>query len=195
MEEPLKTVMDKKQDPKELLKQGLQEMGLDPNAPIALSYLDYGTDATSKMWQEWFKQQWETKLGVTINMNIVVDFAQYLEASDRMEFDICTGGWAGDFNDPETFFNLFTTGNSNNPGKWASKEYDDLYAKTKATNDNAERLELFKQMEKLLVEDQAAISPYCYGDVKAFRHTYVKGVQYTMFGSIDYKYAYTQGRQ
>jgi ABC-type oligopeptide transport system substrate-binding subunit len=78
----------------------------------------------------------------------------------------CTYGWIGDFNDPETYFNQFTTGNSNNPGKWTSKEYDDLYAKSKATNDNNERLELFRQMEKILLVDQAAIAPYCYGDIR-----------------------------
>jgi oligopeptide transport system substrate-binding protein len=113
-----------------------------------------------------------------------------------MEYDICTYGWTGDFNDPETFFNLFTTGNSNNPGKWTSKEYDDLYAKSKATPNNDERLELFRQMEELLLVKDAAIAPYSYSDLQNFRQGYVKNVMCTMFGpSYEYKYAYTEGRQ
>jgi oligopeptide transport system substrate-binding protein len=193
--EPYKELVDKKQDPKELFKEGLTELGLDPNAQYTVRYLDSGTSSTDKLFQEWYQQQWESKLGVKIQLDVAADEPQYWEKVDGMDYDICTYGWAGDFNDPETFFNLFTTGNSNNPGKWTSKEYDDMYAKTKATNDNNERLELYRQMEKLLVVDSAAIAPYAYLDTKAFRQPYLKGVQYTLFGSTDFKYAYTSGRQ
>ncbi len=193
--EPFKELMDKNTDVKALFKEGLKELGMDPEAHYTVKYLDNGTSATDKIFQDWYKAQWENALGVTIELDICADEPQYWDRVDNMEYDLCTYGWGGDFNDPETFFNLFTTGNSNNPGRWTSPEYDDLYKKSKATADNNERLEYFRQMEKILLVDKCAIAPMYYGDKRSFRHPYVKNVMYTLFGSIEYKYAYTEGRQ
>jgi len=196
VEEPFKELIDKKTDVKALFQEGLKDLGMDPNAQYTVKYLDNGTSSTDKLFQEWYKNQWEKALGVKVELDVCADEPQYWDRVDNMEYDIVTYGWGGDFNDPETFFNLFTTGNSNNPGKWTSAEYDDLYKKSKETADNNERLELFRQMEKILLVDQCAIAPMSYGDTRSFRHTYVKGLQYTMFGpAVDYKYAYTSGRK
>lgn len=194
-EEPFKTLADKNSDPKALFKEGLKELGLDPEAQYTVKYMDSGTDSTSKLFQEWYKDQWEKNLGVKIELDVCVDYPMFLERMDKMDFDVCTNGWTGDFNDPETFFNLFTTGNSNNQAKWTSPKYDELYKKSKETADNGERLELYKEMEALLVGDECPIIPYSYFDRKAFRHTYVKGVMYPLFGQTEFKYAYTSGRQ
>ncbi len=193
--EPFKELIDQKTDVKALFQEGIKELGMDPNAQYTVKYLDNGTSSTDKIFQDWYKAQWENALGVKVEIDVCADEPQYWERVDNMEYDICTYGWIGDFNDPETFFNLFTTGNSNNPGRWTSPEYDDLYKKTKETADNNERLELFRQMEKILLVDKCAICPTSYGDVRAFRQPYVKGVMYTMFGSTEYKYTYTSGRQ
>lgn len=193
--EPFKELVDKKTDVKALFQEGLKELGMDPNKQYTVKYLDSGTSAADKIYQEWFKNQWESKLNVKVELDVCTDEPQYWERVENMEYDICTYFWIGDFNDPETFFNLFTTGNSNNPEKWTSKEYDELYKKSKATADNNERLESFRQMEKILLVDQCAIGPISYGDKSSYRHPYVKGIMYTMFGETDFKYAYTEGRE
>ncbi len=195
VKEPFKEFAEKNTDPKALFKEGLKELGLDPEAQYTVKYMASGTSSTAKLYQEWFKGQWEKNLGVKIELDVCVDYPMFLDRSDKMEFDLCDNGWTGDFNDPETFFNLFTTGNSNNQPKWTSPKYDELYKKSKETADDKERLELYKEMETLLVGDECPIVPYSYGDKRGYRQKYVKGAMYPLFGAtIEFKYAYISGR-
>lgn len=193
--EPLKKLIDNKLNVKALFKEGLHELGMDPNVQYTVKYLDTGTDSLSKSQQEWFKFQWEKALGVKIEFDICKDAQEYWDKVDNTDYDICTYGWIGDFNDPDTYLNLFVTKNFNNPGQWSNAKYDELYKKSKETVNNDERLKYFKEMEQILLIDDCCIAPLFYSVRKEFRHNYVKGVMYTVFGSIDYTYAYTAGRK
>lgn len=194
--EPLKAAMEQYKDPKALFQEGLKDLGLDPNKQYEFLYLSSGTDALTRTLDEWYQKQWETKLGVKIKIESTSDFPQFLDRVDRGEYQISAMGWSGDYNDPMTFFDMFTTGNGNNPGKWSNKDYDALVDKVRKETDFNKRLELFKQMEEILVVKDAGIAPMVYRDKHLFLQNYVKGLQAPLFG-MDYeiKYAYTSGRQ
>jgi oligopeptide transport system substrate-binding protein len=191
--EPLKALKDK--DPKELLKQGLQELGMDPNAPITVNYLSSGTDAVSRSFAEFDQNQWQTKLGVTVKLDAVSDFAQFQDKINNLEYQIAGMGWGADYNDPMTFLDMFTTGNGNNNGKWSNAEYDKLIEQVSHETDFKKRTEIFAKAEQLLLVDDCAIAPTYYRDKNTFIHPYVKGLQLPLFAA-DYeaKYAYTEGR-
>ncbi|TDT61066.1 peptide ABC transporter substrate-binding protein [Fonticella tunisiensis] len=194
--EPLKAAMEQYKDPKALFQEGLKDLGLDPNKQYEFLYLSSGTDTLTRTLDEWYQKQWETKLGVKIKIESTSDFPQFVDRVDRGEYQISAMGWAGDYNDPMTFFDMFTTGNGNNPGKWSNKDYDALVDKVRKEADFNKRLELFKQMEEILVVKDAGIAPVAYRDKHLFLQNYVKGFQAPLFG-MDYeiKYAYTSGRQ
>lgn len=192
--EPLKALKDK--DPKALFAEGLKELGLDPAKQYTVSYLSSGTDTVSRTIAEWYQNQWQTKLGVIVKLEAVNDFPQFLDKVDNGEFQIGGMAWGADYNDPMTFFDMWTTGNGNNPGKWSNKTYDELVKKVAAETDQAKRLELFKQMEQILLVDDCAIAPTYFADKFTFIHKYVKGLQMPLFGSdYEIKWAYTEGRQ
>jgi oligopeptide transport system substrate-binding protein len=192
--EPLKEIKDK--DPKELLKLGLTELGLDPNGKYTVNYLSQGQDALTRTIAEFLQNQWQTKLGVTVKLDSVNDFPQFLDRMDRGEFQIAGSGWQGDYNDPMTFFDMFTTGNGNNSGKYSNPKYDELIKKVSTEMDSSKRLEIFKQCESILLVEDAAIAPTYYRDKQMFLQGYVKNFETPMFGpTYEFKYAYTDGRQ
>jgi oligopeptide transport system substrate-binding protein len=105
-------------------------------------------------------------------------------------------GWSGDYNDPMTFFDMFTTGNGNNPGKWSNAKYDELVKQAANEIDPNKRIELYKQCEKILVADDAGIAPTYYRMRDRFTQKYVKGLQNPMMGpDWEFKYAYIEGKE
>lgn len=196
VKEPLKEVMKKNTDPKALLQEGLKELGMDPNAPIELTFLSAKTDTVTRTNAEFYQNQWQTKLGVKIKLDATNGFPQFQARTKKGEFQIAAQGWTGDYNDPMTFFDMFITGSGNNDGKWSNKEYDDLIKQVEKVTDFSKRTEIFKKCEQLLVADDAAIAPVFYADKNTFIHNYLKGLQQPLFGTdFEIKYAYTEGRQ
>ena len=195
--EPLKAAQTANPDPKALLIAGLKEAGANPDpSKLSVHYVSSGTDTFSRTFDEFFQQQWETKLGVKIKIDAVDDFAQYQTKVNNMDFQIGGMGWGADYNDPMTFFDMYITGSENNNGKWSNPQYDSLIEQTRTTTDEAKRLQLFQQAENILVNTDCAIMPTFYRDACTFVHSYVKGLQQPAFGP-DWEciYAYTEGRK
>lgn len=195
--EPLKDVKD---DPKTLLLKGMQALGLgsDPSK-LTVQFLSSGTTARDKTIAEYLQNTWQTKLGVKVTLDAVVDFPQFLDRVDTEQFQISSMAWSGDYNDPMTFFDMWTSANAapggNNASKWESKAYDDLVANAMKEQDANKRLELYKQMEKMIVVDEAIIAPTQFRDKDVFRYPFVKNLQVPLFGPLwDFKTAYTAGR-
>ena len=195
--EPLKEVKD---DPKTLLLKGMKELGLgeDPSK-ITVTFLNSGTTARDKTIGEYLQNTWQTNLGVVVKLDAVVDFPQFLDRIDAEDFQISSMAWSGDYNDPMTFFDMWTIANTapggNNSAKWESKEYDALVAQAMVEPDAAKRLDLYAKMEKMLVVDAAAIAPTQFRDKNTFMYPYVKNLGLPLFGPIfDFKTAYTEGR-
>ena len=59
-------------------------------------------------------------------------------------------GWVGDFVDAINFLELWTCDSGNNSTNYCNEEYDALVEEARATPDDAERWELYAQMEEML---------------------------------------------
>lgn len=195
--EPLKDAIKNYPDPKALLIEGLEEVGADPDpSKLEVHYITSGTDAFTRQFDEFFIQQWESKLGVKIKYDAVNDFAQYQDKVNQMDFQVGGMSWLGDYNDPMTFFDMFTTGNENNNGKWSNAEYDKLIEDIGNEKDANKRLEMYQKAEKILLIDDCAIMPIFYRQNNTFVHNYVKKIMQPSFGpDWECKYAYTEGRK
>lgn len=193
VDEPLKALMDQYKDPKALLIEGLKEAGLDPDpAKHTFRYLPQASDAETKKNSEYFQNAWQSKLGVKVEILPSADFSDYLTKVQSQQFDIAMSGWGADYNDPMTFIDLFGKDNGNNNGKYVNAKYEELLVKVQNETDNAKRLEIFAEMEKMLMED-AAIAPLFYRDIKSFQQKYVKGLQLPSFGgTFQLRWAYVE---
>jgi oligopeptide transport system substrate-binding protein len=101
---------------------------------------------------------WEAALGVKI-IPQKQEWKVYLATMRKIDYDICRSPWVGDYNDPNTFLEMFLSDNGNNRTGWKNETYDDLIRRAAAEPDSAARHDLFRQAESLLIEKEAVISP------------------------------------
>jgi ABC-type oligopeptide transport system substrate-binding subunit len=76
-----------------------------------------------------------------------------------LDYDIVRSDWYGDYLDPATFLDMYTTGNPQNRTGWSNAEYDRLIATALANPNPRERFALFAAAERILCEDQLPIIP------------------------------------
>ena len=72
-------------------------------------------------------------------------------------------GWVGDYQDPNTFLDMFITGAGMNGGKYSNAEYDALIQQAATMAAGEERFNVLKQAENIMInQDQAIIPLYVY---------------------------------
>lgn len=186
-EEPLKAYEDLMNDPaalKALFEEGMAEEGVSGTAEdVTLTVFAYTPTVLANQQLEWYKQQLESKLGVTVQIDIYPDSSTWVAARNEYKYDFYSMGWFGDFNDPMTFMELFVTGNgyAKFMGGFSDAEYDALMEQASSSQDQAERLELFKKAEKILM-DKGGTIPMYYNTDHIYYQSYVSGLSMPMFG-------------
>lgn len=196
-DEPTKKLLDEVKDPKALFIEGLKELNMDPDPSKAKLKLLMGqATSTTTAYAQYLQNQFETKIGVKVEIQHAVDSPAYFQARTKGEFDLCAGGWGADFNDVSNFMDIFVSKNGNNNGKYNSPTYDDLIAKAAAETDTAKRVEMYKEAEDLLLYKDCAIISTYYRDRQIFRYTWAKGIELPLFGGYySLRNAYIQGRE
>ncbi|WP_243838796.1 peptide ABC transporter substrate-binding protein [Prosthecobacter fusiformis] len=120
---------------------------------------------------------WQDTLGVTVNLT-KQEQKVWLKSMRELDYHLCRSSWVGDYNDPSTFLDMFTTGNGNNRTGWANKKYDGLIADAAREPDIARRNMVFQEAEQTLIRDEAAVIPvYYYVGVQFYHGERLKGVQ------------------
>lgn len=120
---------------------------------------------------------WEDALGVKV-LPQKQEWKVYLDSMRKVNYDICRSPWVGDYNDPNTFLELFTSDNANNRTGWRSARYDALIRAAAHEADPQRRLEIFREAEILLIQEEAVVSPvYHYVGVQFFWPKRLGGVQ------------------
>lgn len=92
-------------------------------------------------------------------------------------FMIARASWYGDYGDPTTFLDVFSSGNGNNDSDYRDPNYDGLLALAEKADSPASRMRLLSKAEQRLVQETLPLLPL-YHDVNvyAFRPQQVRGV-------------------
>lgn len=142
---------------KQLLDQGLQEVGKTFDEFNQGLSLVIGEGDLNLKTAQVFQQQWKDVLGVDVEVRSM-EYSLRQEAYDTGDWTIGKEGWGADYNDAQSFLELFETGNTYNDCHYSNPEYDKLMEEaSNSTGDD--RIALMQQAEKLLVSDDAAIGP------------------------------------
>ncbi|WP_373899051.1 peptide ABC transporter substrate-binding protein [Haloimpatiens sp. FM7315] len=194
-EEPIKKLAEENPDPKELLVKGLKELGMDPDpSKLTVNFLMAGTDQWYRTLAEYEQEMYKKTLGINVKAEYV-EWGIFQKRTDELKYQVGSMAWTGDYNDPNTFFDMWMTGAGIVPTGWSNKKYDDLIKKAMSTLDNEERLAAYKEAEKILLVEDATIVPTTYSRRNTYRYKYVKNLMTPLFGTgIEFKYAYTDGR-
>lgn len=102
---------------------------------------------------------WQRELGITSIHLRGQEWKVYLNTQSLSDFDLCISAWVGDYNDPQTFLDMFVTDGGNNNTGWSNPQYDQMLQASESTPDPAQRMQILRDMEKILVEDEVPILP------------------------------------
>ncbi|WP_249222062.1 peptide ABC transporter substrate-binding protein [Planococcus alpniumensis] len=182
------------EEAKALWAEGLEEEGL---TEVSLEYLSGDTELSKKI-DAYMQDQMEGNLeGLTLELS-QVPFNVLLDKNDAQDYDIQSTGWGPDFQDPITFLDLFATESPQNTMAYSNKQVDELLeqANGELALKPEERWQALAEVEKILVEEDAAIANmYQFGSM-ALQKPYVHDViTHPFTGDFSYKWAYISGRE
>ena len=124
---------------------------------------------------------WRSNLGVEVTVRQIESDAYFYRLADELD-DLFDYGWIADYPDPENVLDvLFHSAATNNTGGYANPQVDELLEEARTQQDVQARLELYRQVERILLEDAAAI-PRWYDRDYLLVKPYVKGYAITPQG-------------
>ena len=134
-----------------------------------------GTGGTPNLDLEVIINMWFENLGIEVEIQ-QVEWATYLQDLDKRKFQAYAGlGWQADYPDPEDFLDiLFYSESDNNHGAYANPEVDRLLRKARI-GDVQDRLNLYEQIEELIVNDAPWVPLWFGSDRYLLIKPYVKG--------------------
>ena len=101
------------------------------------------------------------------------------------------GSWIADYPEAENYFALFYTPNRSPKGSnytaFSSKEYDRLYEKARGENDLKKRIELYKRMNQILMDESPIVVLY-YDQVLRFAQKNISGLEPNPMNHLVLKY-------
>ena len=129
------------------------------------------------------QQMWRDTLGVEMELK-QLEWKVFLGAQSRLDYDASRSSWVGDYNDPQTFLGMFTSGDGNNRTGWKNQTYDALIREAGEQPDQDLRASLFQRAEALLVRDEAPIVPLIfYVGINYFDTNRIQGVYQNLLDS------------
>jgi oligopeptide transport system substrate-binding protein len=121
----------------------------------------YNTQEGHKKIAAAIQEMWRAHLSIDIELKNT-EWKVYLDMQSRLEFDVLRRGWIGDYNDPNTFIDLFTTTNGNNNTGFSNAEYDRLVHAASRELDPAKRMKMLRDAEAILMDELPVVPIYFY---------------------------------
>ncbi|MEW6304378.1 MAG: peptide ABC transporter substrate-binding protein [Verrucomicrobiota bacterium] len=126
------------------------------------------------------QQMWQQELGIKMVLR-QTEWKVWLAAQSALDYDTARSSWIGDYNDPNTFLDMFMSNNGNNRTGWKSERYDQLVREANVQPDRAQRAALLKEAEAILVRDELPIIPlYFYAGVNFFDPRKIEGIYHNL---------------
>jgi oligopeptide transport system substrate-binding protein len=157
----------------ELARKLLAEAGFPGGQGLPKVEILYNTEEAHQSVAELIQAQWKENLGIDAGLQNM-EWNAYLAAQQKLQYQVSRSGWIGDYLDPNTFLDMWTTDNPNNQTGWSNKEYDKLIAEAATESVPAKRMQILKQAEAILLEELPIIPIYYRISTNMVR-PYVKG--------------------
>jgi oligopeptide transport system substrate-binding protein len=119
----------------------------------------------------------QRELGIQMQLR-PQEWTVYLAAQSALDYDLCRSSWVADYNDPNTFLNMFVSGDGNNRTGWSNAEYDGFIGAAAKEPDSGRRFNRFARAEHILVGREAAICPlYFYVGIQFYDSERLGGIE------------------
>ncbi|PKM50925.1 MAG: peptide ABC transporter substrate-binding protein [Firmicutes bacterium HGW-Firmicutes-7] len=155
----------------------LTEAGYPNGEGFPTLTLTYNTDERHKKIAETIQEMLKTNLGITVEL-INEEWAVFQDTRREGKYQIARGGWLGDYADPITMLDLFTSYSGLNDPQWRynkqealapldkklnpeQEKYDQLIADSMVSK-GTDRDALLKEADRYLIEENMIVMPVFY---------------------------------
>lgn len=145
----------------ERARQLLAEAGYPNGQGFPEMYLLFNTSEGHRKIAEAIVNMWNKNLGIHLQLENK-EWKVYLDAQTHLDYDISRSAWIGDYMDPITFLEMFTTGNGNNDTGWSNAEYDKLIEAAFRAGTEEAHFRYLQEAEEILVEELPIVPVYWY---------------------------------
>jgi oligopeptide transport system substrate-binding protein len=184
-EYPAKQVEVDLQKARQLIKELKEELGVEVLPPITLLTV---TSPTGTKIAEFFQGKFKQELGLDIKVD-QQSFKQYIDKTNREEFDISLSSWYPDFDDLMTFADLLASYNANNRGRYENPEYDHWLSVLQNSSKRKTRMDAGAKLQNIIIED-VPVLPMAETGSAYIQHSQLKGVVRRVLGADpDYTFA------
>lgn len=142
---------------KEYLATALSELGCTVDELSAHLSIDCGDSATSIAEASFYQEQWRQVLGIEVTVNSMIT-KQGSQNRKTGNYVMSITGWGPDYNDPNTFLDLWVTDGGNNQTGFSNERYDELIDLAATETDLEKRESYFIECEQIIA-DQLPIGP------------------------------------
>ncbi len=112
---------------------------------------------------EAIQQMLKTNLGIDVEIQ-AQEWNVFQQSRKDGVYNIARDGWIGDYMDPSTFMDIFTSKNGQNDSKYNNPAYDKAIADARLEKDPAKRIQLYHDAEKLIMDEAGMVPIYFYTD-------------------------------
>ncbi|WP_281869322.1 peptide ABC transporter substrate-binding protein [Brevibacillus parabrevis] len=169
---------------KKLLEQGMKEKGYTQLPEVTLTYRS-GTanEKTAQAAQE----MWKQNLGVDVKLQ-KVEGKVLTDMQKQLQYQIARSSWLPDFGDAINFLDIFQSKNGSNRTGWGNPEYDKLIEGAYKEPDDAKRLQMLHDAEKILL-NEAPVAPLYFYNTSLLTSDKVSGIQSSSLSYTDLRKA------
>ena len=142
---------------KEYLATALSELGCTVDELSAHLSIDCGDSPTSIAEASFYQEQWRQVLGIEVAVNSMIT-KQGSQNRKTGNYVMSITGWGPDYNDPNTFLDMWVTDGGNNQTGFSNERYDELIDLAAKETDLEKRESYFIECEQIIA-DQLPIGP------------------------------------
>jgi len=164
----------------------------DPSKfPIDVMEINYNTSESNKQTAEFVQAQWKQNLKLTVPLKNI-EWKTFLDSRAKLQYSGASrAGWVGDYMDPYTFLDLFSTETGDNGTGWSPPEYVAMLRAANTQQDPAKRYALLAKAESFLLAAQPLIPLYT-NATDWLKKPYVKGMYANPLTLHAWKFVYIE---
>jgi oligopeptide transport system substrate-binding protein len=122
------------------------------------------------------QQMWADTLGIHMDLR-QVETKVFWNMQAKLDYQLSRSSWVGDYDDANTFLEMFVSNDGENRTGWKDPEYDALILQANKERDLDAREKIFQHAESILISNQVPIIPlFFYAGVTYFDTNKITGI-------------------
>ncbi len=180
-------------DPKALLDEALTEMGMEDKIDnLEVSIILGATDAWFRTFGEYLQSVFKEVLNVDLKVE-QLDWTVFSDRVSKSDYQIGYMAWGSELIEPNAMLLIHADGSPQVGTYWNNEEYNKLVHKAQNTVDDAERLQLYIDAEKILMEE-SPVAPVVHSVTNTYRYDFLKNVDDLVWGNMGYRQGFISGK-